>query len=427
MRLFRRQPDQSAPSWSVVDIETTGLYPKTDRIVEIAVLTLDRHAAELSAWTTLVDPQRDVGASHIHGLRARDLRGAPRFTDVAHEVVARLSGTVLVAHNARFDASFLHAECMRAGITWGPIDGLCTMTVATQTGLTSSRSLPDCCSELGIPLAAHHTALVDARAVAGILAQLLPPRGYSVPRLAPPRPWPAYQVAVRLRTDPAPLRHISALGSLGSRVGVPGGLDVPADAATAYLALLDRVLEDRHLTEEEVAALADLALEWGISADAATRLHLGYLNAVWRLARADGVVTDAELHDVEIVAELLGVPLAPVDDAAAAAAAVMGRPASPPAAVVSATSTGGDLSGLTVCFTGESVCTVHGEPLSRSDQERLARQAGLIVKSSVSGRLDILVLADPDSQSGKARKATELGVRRIAEPVFWRLVGVSVD
>ena len=70
---------------------------------------------------------------------------------------------------------------------------------------------------------------------------------------------------------------------------------------------------------------------------------------------------------------------------------------------------------------------MHGQPLSREQQESLAASAGLRVKANVSGRLDILVLADVASQSGKARKAAELGIRRIAEPVFWRLLGVSVD
>lgn len=87
----------------------------------------------------------------------------------------------------------------------------------------------------------------------------------------------------------------------------------------------------------------------------------------------------------------------------------------------------GELAGQTVCFTGESVCTLLGVPLSRETQESLAAWAGLTVKAGVSRKLDLLVLADPDSQSGKARKAAELGVRRIAEPVFWRLAGVPVD
>ena len=53
----------------------------------------------------------------------------------------------------------------------------------------------------------------------------------------------------------------------------------------------------------------------------------------------------------------------------------------------------------------------------RDDQAFLAASAGLRVKSNVSGRLDVLVLADAESQSGKAREAAELGVRRMAEPV----------
>jgi DNA polymerase-3 subunit epsilon len=65
--------------------------------------------------------------------------------------------------------------------------------------------------------------------------------------------------------------------------------------------------------------------------------------------------------------------------------------------------------------------------LSRDDQEALAAWAGLVVKAGVSHLLDILVLADPETQSGKARKAAELGVRRIAEPAFWRQVGVPID
>jgi NAD-dependent DNA ligase len=57
----------------------------------------------------------------------------------------------------------------------------------------------------------------------------------------------------------------------------------------------------------------------------------------------------------------------------------------------------------------------------------MAAAAGLVIRSGVSSKVDILVLADPDSQSAKARKAAELGIRRIAEPVFWRMLGVGID
>lgn len=51
----------------------------------------------------------------------------------------------------------------------------------------------------------------------------------------------------------------------------------------------------------------------------------------------------------------------------------------------------------------------------------------MVVKKNVTKRLDCLVVADPDSMSGKARKAREYGVRILAEPVFWRAVGVDVE
>ena len=250
-----------------------------------------------------------------------------------------------------------------------------------------------------------------------------------MPRPAPPWPIPRSAVGVRLRTDPPLPRTDSTLGALAGRVGVPAGLDINEAAAVAYLALLDRVLEDRQLTSDEVEALAGVAEDWGISVDAAVRLHLGYMSAVWQLARVDGVVTKAEHDDLETIAELLGVPVESVDDAAKTASSLIGAPSSASAMYPApgGASRKTDFAGKSVCFTGDSVCSMGGVPLSRADRERLAARAGMIVKSGVSGRLDMLVLADPDSTSGKAQKAAALGVRRVAELAFWRAIDVAVD
>ena len=85
------------------------------------------------------------------------------------------------------------------------------------------------------------------------------------------------------------------------------------------------------------------------------------------------------------------------------------------------------LTGRSVCFTGASVCSIGGVRLSREAQERLATEAGMEVRQSVSARLDVLVLAHEDSHSTKAERAARLGVRRIAEPVFWEMLGVPLD
>ena len=57
--------------------------------------------------------------------------------------------------------------------------------------------------------------------------------------------------------------------------------------------------------------------------------------------------------------------------------------------------------------------------------EQLAADAGLRVMERVTKKLDMLVVADPASQSGKAKKAREYGIRILAEPVFWRLLGLN--
>jgi DNA polymerase-3 subunit epsilon len=413
-----------AGPWSVVDIETTGLHPGSDRIVELGVVRLDPTGREVGTWTTLVNPQRDIGPTRIHGISNRDVLNAPTFAQVANDLLAFVAGSVLVAHNARFDTSFLHAECDRIGAQWGPVTGLCTMATSTSLGICHSRSLRDACDELGIILMAHHTALDDARATAQLLTRLLPPR-YPVPAPTPSWPTPLDRCPIHLRTDPRPPRH-GSLGSLASRVGAPSsGVNAEAQAVISYLGLLDQVLEDRVLTDNEVDALNVLATEWGISAAVAADLHRHYLHTLWHLALADGVITHAERNDIEIVAELLGVPLEmPVSESPREAVPTINtapliehQPKPAPS----------DFIGKSVCFTGESVCSIWGVPLDRARQEELANQAGMIVKSGVSSKLDILVLADPDSMSGKAVKARSLGVRCIAEHVFWRSLGIQID
>jgi DNA polymerase-3 subunit epsilon len=394
--------------WSVIDLETTGLWPSVDRIVEIGVVRLSPEGNEISAWTTLVDPDRDVGATDIHGLSAFDLRGAPRFRDLAPSLLAMLTGTRLAAHNARFDTEFLSCEFARTGIDWGAPDALCTMTAVSRLGLSGSRRLDWACADLGIEHPDLHCALVDARAASGLLSRVLgsidaPPA--VVPWLMDaPVPPPS-----RLRTDPPAPRLDTSLGAIADRVGVPDGLDVSDESASAYLSLLDRVLEDRKVTDHEVSALASVAAEWGITAASVRSLHAAYLRGVWDLSRADGVITDAEAHDLAILAELLGVSL----DEPTTAAKQVGHDE--------------DLRGMSVCFTGASVVTIQGLHLERADQERLAARAGLIVKTSVSKKCEILVLADPDSRSGKSKVADDLGIRKIAEPVFWRALGVPID
>src|SRR3954467_7200996 len=103
-------------SIAVVDLETTGVLPSVDRVVEVGVVLLDDAEAVEDEFTTLVDPGRDIGPTSIHGIAAGEVLGAPTFAEIAPYLNTLLSGRVVVAHNALFDLRFLAREFGRAGL-----------------------------------------------------------------------------------------------------------------------------------------------------------------------------------------------------------------------------------------------------------------------------------------------------------------------
>jgi len=404
---------------AVVDVETTGFAAQgADRIVEIAVVRLSAEGERLDEFETLVNPQRDVGPTKIHGISALDVREAPLFADVAGDVAARMQGAVFVAHNAEFDRRFVSAEYARLGYDIDPAPCLCTMRLSGLVGL-EGRRLEVCCSECGVPLGHHHSALHDARAAADLLVALLRRGGLSQRDVlsrfhgVPPAPtaWPALGCGGRRlsRSQSASCRETpnSYMAALVRRVSA-AGLGGSEDLAP-YLELLDRVLEDREVTRDEVEGLHEMALAIGLTGRQVVEAHWQYMEALAGLAWADGVLTGNEAADLRHVGSLLGLDAEMtqwiVEQSAAGGAAS--------ATTLSAPS----LVGKSVCFTGQLARVERGEA------ERRVQRAGLVVKSGVSKKLDILVCADPHSQSVKARKARELGVRIMAEEAFWRALG----
>jgi len=70
--------------YAVIDTETTGLLPThRHRVIEIAVVLLDARGQVEREWVTLLNPQRDMGPQHIHGILTSDVLAAPKFADIA--------------------------------------------------------------------------------------------------------------------------------------------------------------------------------------------------------------------------------------------------------------------------------------------------------------------------------------------------------
>jgi DNA polymerase-3 subunit epsilon len=209
----------------------------------------------------------------------------------------------------------------------------------------------------------------------------------------------------------------SYMARLVQRLPAAGAGDSRAHAT--YLELLDRAMEDRCLTSEESEALAGAAKLLDLSIEDVKRVNLSYLEGLASAANADGVVTAAESEDLRDAAGLLGLESAEVE--AALRRTAQGSIVAPQASRAS------ELLGATVCFTGELRGLLLGQPISRDMAHELATLAGLEVRTNVSKQLKILVVADPDTQSGKAKKARAYGTRIMTEAAFFRAIGVTLE
>ena len=156
---------------AVIDLETTGLSPRKDRIIEIGIVFLDSHGFKEAEFSTLVNPERDPGASFIHHITAADVQDAPLFAELLPELQDQLAGRIMVAHNVQFDLGFLNTEFVRAGSDFRirAARTICTLDQSRIYCAPGSHALGKLISRLGIPVRPSHRALDDARAAAALL------------------------------------------------------------------------------------------------------------------------------------------------------------------------------------------------------------------------------------------------------------------
>ena len=104
------------PAITYLDLETTGATPLRDRITEIALVRFE-NGIEVSRWQTLVNPEKPIPAfiQQLTGITNEMVANAPTFSEVAGTLADYLDGSVMAAHNARFDHGFLKSEYKRLG------------------------------------------------------------------------------------------------------------------------------------------------------------------------------------------------------------------------------------------------------------------------------------------------------------------------
>jgi DNA polymerase-3 subunit epsilon len=399
--LLPDEPVITPNGFVVIDVETTGLLPAWDRIIEIAAVRTDPSGRVIDEWTTLINPGCPVGATKIHGITAADVLSAPRFADVLGDLNARLAGRALVAHNALFDLAFIQTEYVRAGWALPAAPYLCTLDASwTYLPHLSRRRLSDYCWACGIQLHDAHSALGDARATASLLASYLAPKfgrppnheHVATPALAAQVAWPAvprYAFDVTLRQAGAYVPMPAAprtLWALLDNLPVTAVVDEGAPAtATGYLELLFEVLEDGVLTDPEAQSLAEVAKIYALTRPQVEAAHRGFMLALAHKAVEDGKVTRNERNELFATAIALGftdgIIRALLDEARAAMVENRGKDCKP----------------LPVGWAygeplriGEGVAFAGCDQLTRDRLEGRAQAAGLRVTGSVSRKTAVL-------------------------------------
>jgi DNA polymerase III subunit epsilon len=172
----RSAPMLEECAFAVVDVETTGVRSRRDdRITEIAVVLVCGERREL-VFESLVNPGRPIPGfvTSVTGITNDMVRAAPRFEEVCEPVLNALSGRVFVAHNMRFDWSFVSAELRRARDM--RLDGprLCTVRLARRLVPQAYSCSLDALSYLfAFQNPARHRAGGDALVTAQLLSRLL--------------------------------------------------------------------------------------------------------------------------------------------------------------------------------------------------------------------------------------------------------------
>ena len=159
--------------FAVVDIETTGGRPESDKITEVAILLHDGEKV-IRKFSTLINPRCKIPPqiTQLTGISNEMVQDAPQFHEIAKEIIDITKDATFVAHNVRFDYGFIKAAFKNLGYTYQR-KTLCTVRMSRSAfpGLPSY-SLGKLCNSLDIVLQNRHRALGDAEATAILLGKI---------------------------------------------------------------------------------------------------------------------------------------------------------------------------------------------------------------------------------------------------------------
>lgn len=174
MLALGEQAKLSELTYVVFDIETTGLESQRDQILEIGAVKI-KNGEYVGKFSTFVDPKCNIPEKIVKltNINNSMVMGAPSQEEAVRDFLEFAKGTVLVAHNAAFDTSFIKFASNKFGLGY---DNVSLDTLALARLLLpqlKSHKLNKLCDYYKIKLEGHHRAVNDAEATASLLLKLL--------------------------------------------------------------------------------------------------------------------------------------------------------------------------------------------------------------------------------------------------------------
>ncbi len=151
--------------YAIVDIETTGGSPVSEKITEIAIFVYDGEKV-IDEFVSLINPEKKIPyhITELTGISNSMVADSPKFYEVARIILEKTEGSIFVAHNVNFDYNFIKQEFKQLGYDFHR-DKLCTVNLSRKIlPGHKSYSLGKLCSELGISIQGRHRAAGDALA-----------------------------------------------------------------------------------------------------------------------------------------------------------------------------------------------------------------------------------------------------------------------
>lgn len=161
-------------NYAILDIETTGGSPKSEKITEIAIF-IHNGTEIIDEFSTLINPEKSIPyfITGLTGISNELVADAPKFFEVARKIVEITEDCIVVGHNVQFDYSFIRSEFQQLGYDYNR-STLCTVKLSRKLipGY-KSYSLGKLCQEIGIGINDRHRAEGDAMATVKLFELLL--------------------------------------------------------------------------------------------------------------------------------------------------------------------------------------------------------------------------------------------------------------